>query len=497
MSIGKSQKHDFPIVGSFGEDVITKINAERTINWYEVVDEESRKGRYLAPWPGLKQIGIFSEGILARASIVYKGFAYFVVKQDIYRVDTGFVITRLTTDLDRFLTSSGHVGVAANEKEIAFVDNSKLLLWNPGTTTLTDATAALTANNVSPLDITSMDGYFIVVNGLSPNTDRFYISHLNNGTLWDINDFALVNSDPIILSACSRLKRRLFLFGQTKSEIWLDAGAADFPFRRDNNLLLEHGIIAPSSLVEGYDRLFYLANEDDGVGGVMMVAGTAPTKVSTREIDEKISLINDVTDAIGSVFKISGEIFYMINFTSGNKTFVYNVNNNKWHELEDIFQDRYIVNTHVYYNNKHLVAAYNDNRLYEMSPDYLTIDRIIDGKNVIEDIKRTRIAKVLGLPTYVRFRIDRLQVDLLQGVGLPKTLNEDKDPVLFLSISQDGGVTYENFERQKIGKSGERTFRTIWRRLGVRRDAIIKIESYNKVPYYVFGASIDIEVLPE
>lgn len=508
MSVNASKRHNFEIVGSFNEDPITKVDAQRTINWYEVSDVEAKKPRYLVPWPGLLQKGIFSEGAVGRAGIAFKGFAYFVVRQDIYRVDPGLVITRISDAVTRFLTPSGHVGIAANEFQIAFVDNSRLLIWDTNTSTLTDESASLPIGPpaVTPLDITFMDGYFILVNGAATNNNRFYISDLNNGAVWDLLDFALVNSRPTILSACSVLKRRVFLFGQEKSEIWLDAGTADFPFRRDNNLLLEHGIKAQSSLTEGFDRLFYLSNDEDGVGGVMMVMGTIPKKVSTREVDEAIQTIPTPEDATGFVFKINGQIFYQINFTAGDRSFVYNVNTNKWHELEALDGSRHIANLHVFYEELHLIVGYNDDILYEMNEAFLTIDR----NGIIENIKRTRIARVLSVPTYDRIRIDRFHIDMLQGVGLPKTslfirdpvtdtliLDPDRDPVVFLSISEDGGVTYHNFERRSIGASGRRITRTIWRRLGVRRDAILKIEIYNKVPIYVLGAAIDLEVLPE
>jgi hypothetical protein len=86
---------------------------------------------------------------------------------------------------------------------------------------------------------------------------------------------------------------------------------------------------------------------------------------------------------------------------------------------------------------------------------------------------------------------------MLQGVGLPNTLGVDSDPKIFLSISEDGGATYHDFGPSNVGKSGDRLIRTIWRRLGVRRDSIIKLEMFNNVQYYILGGAVDYEVLPE
>lgn len=501
-----SKRVDFPIVGSFNEDPVTKVDAQRTINMYEVFDQEGKKPRYLTPWPGLKREGTFSEGANGRAAITFQGstetqrFAYFVVREDIYRVDTALTITRISDVVNKFITQIGHVGIAANENEIAFVDNSRLLIWDSAASTLTDETSTLPAG-VSPLDITFMDGYFILVNGASTNKNRFYISALESGTTWDVLDFALVNSRPTVLTACSVLKRRVFLFGQEKSEIWLDAGTADFPFRRDNNLLLEHGIKAAASLSEGFDRLFYLANDVDGVGGVMMVMGTFPKKVSTREVDQVIQTLSKPEDATGFVFKINGQIFYQINFTDAERTFVYNASTNRWNELEMLDGTRHIANAHAFFNDKHFVLSYNEDLLFELNEAFVDIDRtdplFLPFTPIIENIKRTRIARVMSVPTYDRIRIDRFQVDMLQGVGVPNTKGPDFNPEIFLSISEDGGITYHNFDRRPVGPAGARLTRTIWRRLGVRRDAILRVEMFNRVQYFILGAAIDVEVLPE
>jgi hypothetical protein len=489
VSVNGSQRADFPIVGSFNEDLVRKIDAQNTINMYEVNDSEGKKQSYLSPWPGLLAKGTFSEGVNGRGSIVFKGFAYFVVREDVYRMDTGLTITRISDAGNKFNTQSGFVDIAANETQIAFVDGARLLIWDTGTSTLTDRTSTLPAG-VAPLGITYMDGRFILINGAATDTNKFYISNLDHGEVWDILNFALVNSRPTILSACSVLKRRIFLFGQTNAELWLDAGAADFPFRRDNNLLLEHGILARGTLVEGFDRLFYLSNDQDGVGGVMMVLeGTVPQKVSTREIDQAIQVMTTPEDATGFVFKINGEIFYQINFVGGDRTFVYAVSSNKWHELEMLNHTRHIANSHVFYNNANYVLGYNTDVLYELSNAYTN--------NNGENIRRSRIAHIFSSPTYERIRIDRLQIDMLQGVGLPNTLGVDSDPKIFLSISEDGGATYHDFGPSNVGKSGDRLIRTIWRRLGVRRDSIIKLEMFNNVQYYILGGAVDYEVLPE
>jgi len=51
-----------------------------------------------------------------------------------------------------------------------------------------------------------------------------------------------------------------------------------------------------------------------------------------------------------------------------------------------------------------------------------------------------------------------------------------------------------------MGAIGQRTFRTVWRKLGVipRGQAFVpKIEFFSNVPFIVLGAAWSFEVLPE
>lgn len=511
MPVNNTKRIDFPIVGSFGEDQVGKINSERTINMYEVFDPNGKKQNYLAPSPGLTQEDTFSQGVNGRAAITFLDATYFVVRSDVYRLDSALTLTRISTGAALFTTTSGHVGIAANEFQVAFVDGVRLLIWDNNAATFTDETANLPnpPGNVLPKDITYMDGYFILINGNPANRNQFWVSELNNGKVWNAGQDALTNSESTILSVCEKLKRRVFLFGETNAEMWLNAGQADFPLRRDNNLLLGHGITARQSLVKGNalilgmrresDVMLYLSNSLQGVGGVMMVTGTTPERVSTREVNEVIQNLPNPNDASGVLYKINGQSFYQLNFTEGNRTLIYNISTDKWSELEALDGSRQVINAHAYFKDKHWVIGYNDDILYEMDESFVDITR----DSGAERIKITRITRVMSVPTYDRIRIDRLQIDMLQGVGLPNLQNTplvpnpDVDPVIFLSISEDGGVTYHDFGPKPIGRSGKRITRTFWPRLGVRRDAIVKVVMFNNVPRYILGGAVDIEVLPE
>ena len=73
-------------------------------------------------------------------------------------------------------------------------------------------------------------------------------------------------------------------------------------------------------------------------------------------------------------------------------------------------------------------------------------------------------------------------------------------PTVFLAISRDGGQTYGNYLHATMGKIGERTHRTVWRKLGTTprgQGFVPKIEFFNTIPFVVLGAAWDFDVLPE
>lgn len=492
MSITAAEKSmDFPIVGSFRADKVGKISSERTINWHEVPHPFGKKTSALHPTPGLKLktvIGALNGPV--RGSLVVTTqtteVAYFCSNNQLFQMDSAFVVTQL--GVGTFTTTTGYVDIDANQTQVIFIDGATGFIWDRIALTLT---AIVFPPGVIPNSVTYMDGYFIVTD--SP-TNRFYVSALDNGLVWAALNFASINSSPTFARGTCRLKRRLFLFGTIITEVWLDAGTPNFPFRRDNNLLFEHGLESQGSLVEGFDRLFYLSRDAGGVGAVKMVEGTVPEDISTYEIDNVIQSLTNTNQAVGMVYKIDGVIYYKI--TVGGRTFVYNVTNSSpqnrlWHEEQMLDGSRHLSNTHIFFQNAHYIGAYNSANLYEYSINFFTNDG--------QAIHRERITHVLSNEIYKRIRIDRLQVDMLQGVGIPGTdktgfldliANKDQNPKLKLSLSADGGVFYLGDVDATIGKTGNRIHRTIWRQLGVRYDTILKFETWNAVPLYILGAAI-------
>ena len=80
------------------------------------------------------------------------------------------------------------------------------------------------------------------------------------------------------------------------------------------------------------------------------------------------------------------------------------------------------------------------------------------------------------------------------GILLANNMN------LYLSISKDGGHSYGYESMAPLGQVGQRTFRTVFRKLGViprGQPWVIKTEFYAPYPLAILGAAWCVEVLPE
>lgn len=345
-----------------------------------------------------------------------------------------------------------------------------------------------------------------------------------------------INSHPGNIVACRTLHRRVFLFSANYTEVWENSGiGTNLPLRRNNGLLMEYGTPAIGSIVTGFDKMMFLSQDRDGLGAVMEVVGTESIPVSNRALDFQLAQYasnGQIADARGIFVKENGIIFYRLNFTLANHTYVYDVTLSNpqteegklWHEEQILNGNRHPAQTHGFFNGNNFYGDYHRPILYQVSPSFVTNDG--------ESIPRIRIGRSYVPSMYNRLRIDRFMLDVIQGQAIVDNLHglldllaengniitaENADnillesstilprystihPTVFLSISKDGGVTYGNRQNAQMGAIGQRTFRTVWRKLGTiprGQGFVPKLEFFQNVPFIVLGAAWAYEVMPE
>lgn len=683
-----SVRESYDIVGSYDNQRVSTINAERTVNMFEYIDAQGKKPKSLLPTSGLIDtlLPFGSETGGARQTFVYDGAIYQVYGETVYRT-TGTTGNLINTVVGTIGTSAGYVGIDANTFQVIFVDGQAGYIYDTNAATLEQITD--TGFPGAPVDVCYLDGFFIVAHG---GTNEFQMSSFEQGMVWsggvdvtftgdsatDILTLSVSNanfatgipitfnttgtlpspllvgppqtyyvirvgtastnpgtikvaasyadaiagtainlttngtptdnvrvvgqvqlgkitSHPGTIVACRTLHRRLFLFSQNYTEVWENAGlGTNLPVRRNNSLLMEVGTPALGSVSVGFDRMFFLAQDRDGLAGVMEVRGTESILVSNRALDYQLAQYAadaGVDDARGILIKENGLIFYRLNFTTSNHTFVLNVSmstqdNPRWHEEEILNGDRHPAQTHAYFDGVNYYGAYDAPIFYQVDSQKST--------NAGEAIRRMRIGRQVTPPGYNRLRIDRFHLDVLQGAeiilqvtstftassatdiltiadnadapywqtgeavifdsngalpaplvknttyyvirlsaSLPATIKvaltqadalagtainlttagsgtniiqlatpilNEMQPEIFLAISKDGAQTFGNYTKAKMGSIGQRTYRSVWRKLGTTprgQGYTPKIEFFNDTPFVILGAAWDYAVLPE
>jgi hypothetical protein len=616
-------RKDYDIVGSYDNQRISTISAARTVNLFEYNDPFGKRPKTLLSTSGLVNTNLpfGSETGGSRQSFVFKDVIYQIFGGSLFSIfgNTSSLVTSLIGQLQ---TSVGYVGVDANINQVIFVDGRKGYIYDSeafGFTEITDP-----GFPEFPIDVTFLDGFFVVANG---NSNNFYLSSLNNGLVWStlsgtVTAATVSNSTlelssafnyalmtPVILSvsgggvlptgltagtiyyvipvssnqiklaatkrnavlnipiafttsgtiptititnsgqlqfgsitshpgnivACRTLHRRLFLFSNNYTEVWENAGlGTNLPFRRTNSLLMEVGTPSVGSIAVGFDKMFFLSQDKDGLGAVMEVRGAEAIPVSNRALDyqlaqyasESTNSVTHVADSRGILIKENGLIFYRLNFTLANHTYVLNDSMSTpemplWHEEEILNGDRHPAQTHIYYKGVNYYGDYSQSKLYIVDTTVSTNDG--------EAIRRMRIGRPISPEGYNRLRIDRFHLDVLQGQQQLISLNDifltteggdpiltengdellieqqvevanNENPIVYFSYSKDGGQSYGYYLPSTMGKIGERTYRTVWRKLGTiprGQSFTPRFEFYNEIPFIILGAAWDFEVLPE
>jgi hypothetical protein len=168
-----------------------------------------------------------------------------------------------------------------------------------------------------------------------PGKAEWYLSpsnYIGNSTPFDPLYVATKSTYPDPIVGMSAVNGLIWLIGDKTSEAWYDAGAADFPFQRVPQVLIQHGCVAPASISSNDGAVYFLSRDQQGRGVVLAIEGEAIARITTFPIEYAISQYAVISDAIGMTYQQQGHAFYVLTFPSADKTWVYDVASQMWHE---------------------------------------------------------------------------------------------------------------------------------------------------------------------
>lgn len=467
----------FPFVGDAYQEYSKNLDAQQTINLYPVAGESgtAKSPRALYGTPGKRPLLATSPGGVVRGMHppTDGSDGIIVIGSKVWRMNAAFVVSLVGT------IDSLNTPVKIDDNGLQAV-----IVTGPNGYTVDLTTSAVT--QISDIAFEGADNVdflnsYAVFN--KPGTNKFYWSGSNEIT-FDALDFATAESnfEPIVNFIVDH--DQLVLFKKTVTEIWRGSGG-DSAFVRDTNASIAVGCAARDSIARMDSTVFWLGRNEEGAGMVYRLNGYTPQRVSTDAIEGAIQAYSDFSDARAYSYQQDGENFYVLNFPTGNATWVFGAKSGKWHRRAHLNPltgnlDRDRPNAHMYFNGKHIVGD-DTGTLYTLDPYYF-----MDG---LDPMPAIRVGPHIAGQNYEWLIHDRLQIDIEGGVGL--ITGQGVQPVANLDWSDDGGHTWSNQHEASMGAIGEYANRLRWSRLGRSRDRVYRLTISDPVKRVILGASLN------
>lgn len=445
------------LVGATSQQRSLPFDAQRTINFFPVLDERGKEVSALYGTPGLSFFSDTGSQESRDGFTSSNGRCFFVSGSNLYEIlSDGTKIVR-----GALSSSSGNVSMDENGLQLGICDGQYLYMFTYSTNSFSRVTDPDLPSNVG--FVTVIDGYFVVN---EVNSGRFYISSLSDGSSWDALDFATAESNPDNLLCVKSAIGQLWLFGTKTTEIWTNTGSSDFPFSRISGAIMEVGVLAPHSVVDVANSIIWLGRDKHGQNIVYSAQGFVPKAISSEPVNILISKAQNPQDIKAFVYQEDGHTFYCMTGGGLETMICFDITTQQWHERS--YNNNGNLSQHLarcctFAFGKQLVGSRRDGKIYEMSLDYYGDD----GEDIVSERIYTHLSDMNR-----RIRYNTLEISMETGVGLQTGVT---DPLISMQLSKDGARTWSNWYTDRIGKVGQYLTKVQFRRLGIAEQMTFKI----------------------
>jgi hypothetical protein len=437
---------------------------ERLVNLYaEQNQPEAKTPVTLYGTPGLAEWSSVGDGPI-RGLHSFGSDVYVVSGDELYAVDVGSKVATLIGTVPgvgavRMADNGTHVVTCAVTD--SYASNRTTHLWLP-------------ENNLCSASY--QDGYVIYA---QRGTQNFWVSGLDDATTINALDFDTADAFADNLVGLVSDHRELWLFGESTTEVWYNAGnATGTPFSRTGGGFMERGCISPGSIAKANNQVFWLGDDLT----VYRAVGYQPEPISTTDIEKLITAATSPVSSEAFTYSQDGHTFYVLTF--GDLTVAYDITTGLWHERASYNEPRWRVSAYSYTKSgAHLVGDYETGAIYK-----LDLDTYTDAGGVLQ-----RIAQSPPLSTGARHTfLHEVYLDLAAGVGLSGG-GQGSDPKVRLDWSDDDGRTWEGAIDVSMGLIGNYRHRATWARLGRFSNRTLRFTVADPVRVALLGAEARIE----
>jgi hypothetical protein len=486
------------------------------VNLYpEAIPNEGQTAGWLQRAPGLRLLATIGNGpIRGLWDFQPDSTTAFVVSgNELYKIDGTYTATLLGT-----IAGTGPVSIADNGTQLFIAANGPSYIYNNTTNVFSQITDP---DFPGAVQVAYLDGYFVFN---EPNSQKVWVTNLLDGLSVDPLDFASAEGTPDLLTSLVVNNREVWLLGTNSIEIWYDAGTPDFPLARIQGASNEIGCAAPYSVAKADNSVFWLGSDTRGRGVIYRSSGYTGVRASNHSIEWQIQSYGNISDAVAYTYQQDGHTFYVINFPSAGKTWVYDITTQSWHERAGWSNGDFVrhrSNCQMSFNNEIVVGDYENGNIYAFDSE------VYSDNGAIQKWLRSWRALPSGTNNLKRTAQHSLQLNCETGVGLNGIDSQDiivnyllaengdildtengdnivldyatvqgANPEVMLRWSDDGGHTYSNEHWATMGRIGQYGFRVFWRRLGMTlklRDRVYEVSGTDPVKIAIVGAELIVD----
>ena len=454
---------------------VTNVSAGGLVNTFIEAAPDGKVPYAVYSVPGLSLFSDTTASSGCRGGIqTDENTLYVLFGETLYKINTGGTATSIGT-----ITGTDNASMAYNKAspvEVAIAAGGKrYILQSDVITEIADSDLPQ-----NPISVTFLDGYFVWFYG----NGEMYQSGINTGTAYDALDFAEAEARQDATRAGGILADRLVNFGESSIEFFYNAANAEgFVFDPQPGAQINRGILAAFCWAEFDNSLAWI----DQNGIVVRGEGTIARVIGTPQVhkDIKASIEAQSTSEIFvSTWAFSGH--EMLQIWSPTWCWVYDASTQVWFRRES--QDRTTSAAKCMFRvfNRTLAGDGADGVLLEQ--DDGTYNE--NGKQLIRELVSNYVEAGPG-----RIKHNALFIDIETGVGNAEDADEENvNPEVIVSWSDDGGKTFHGYKQVAIGVQGDYQRRIRINRLGISEDKgrVYRLAFSAARPFTVLAAYADV-----
>jgi len=303
---------------------------QRFVNLYpELIKSPISDGKkyYLKKRPGVSLVNT-----IPGASGQVQGFFYWSINQTYYTAIGGNLYAG-NTFITSLQTSTGQVGmcayVSSNAENLFVCDgvDAYVITPNNGLTVVTGVDGLPQPHIPTPV---ALDGYIFLPSGINTINN----SNLNMPNSWPVDGFIDTELFSFQIVALKRVQNYIAAITTGSIEWFYDnANATGSPLERNAPAVSQFGCPAPYTIDQTELELIMVGETGNGGRTVWVINGFQPTEIGTEPVRE--ALDNEGTSinlANAYTIQVCGHKFYVLNLTGSSRTFVYDFEEQMWHE---------------------------------------------------------------------------------------------------------------------------------------------------------------------